>query len=129
MQVVVDKLKKSKNKEDCLKRVYDILSKKYVGDRLKTYTRLFDLIVSDINKLWSKKGFMHCTNINYLMRILLVNSGLFKDEDIKSKWTLIWYFSPHQYLKVRLSQNKFVNVDVWGKVYRIKFGDYAHGFN
>ena len=129
MQGVVKELKKSKNLEDCLKKAYDTLSEKYRGYRIKTYTRIYELFSKDVNKLWNKKGFMHCTNINYLMRILLVKSGFFKDKDIEQKWTFIWFFSPHQYLRVKLDKNKFVNVDVWAKPYGIKFGDYAHGFH
>ncbi|MBW2991376.1 hypothetical protein KY348_06780 [Candidatus Woesearchaeota archaeon] len=129
MQIIVNKLKKSRNKEDCLRKAYDILSKKNRGHRLKTYTCLPELFVCNVNKLWKKKGFMHCTNINYLLRILLVKSGFFKEKDIKSKWTLVWYFSPHQYLKIRLNKNKFVYVDIWAKPYGIKFGEYAHGLN
>lgn len=128
MQVVINKLKKSKNKEDCLKKAYDILSKKYRGYRVKTYTRFFDLFQSDLNKIWAKKDFLHCTTMNYLMRILLVKSGFFKDKDTKIKFSLVWYISPHQYLNVRLNK-KSVNIDLWGKAYGIKFGDYAHGFH
>lgn len=129
MQLLVSKLKKSKNKEDCLKKAYSFLSKKYTGSRLKTYIRFFALFSSDIGKMWGKSGYLQCNKINYLLRILLVKSGFFKDEDIKLKWTLVWYLSPHQYLNIRLDKNKSVNVDIWGKAYGIRFGDYAHGFH
>ena len=129
MQLIVNKLKKSRNKYDCLRKAYYVLSRKNRGYKLRTYTRLPELFICNVNKLWKKKGFMHCTNINYLLRILLVKSGFFNEKDIKSKWTLIGYFSPHQYLKIRLNKNKFVNIDVWAKPYGIKLGDSAHGFN
>jgi len=128
MQQIADKLKKSKSKEECLKKAYEILSKKYRGYKWRTYTRIHELFIGDVNKLWQKKGFMHCTNINYLLRIMLIKSGFFEDNDIRPKWTFV-NFTPHQYLRIRLSKNKFVNVDIWGKPYGIKLGNHAQGFN
>ena len=129
MEDIIKELKKSKTKKDCIKKAYSLLSKKYRGYKLYTYLRFFDLFVSDINKIWAKKGFLHCNLLNYLMRILLVKSGLFKENDIELKWTLIWYISPHQYLNIKINQNEFINIDLWGKAYGISFGDYAHGFH
>lgn len=128
MDRIVDDLKKSASKEECLKRVYDLLSNRYQGARVQTYLKFPAIFKKDINLIWSQKGFLHCTNINYVTRTLLVKSGFFKEEDIILKWTLIWYISPHQYLKVRLAENKFINMDIWAKNYGINFGDYARGF-
>lgn len=82
MQMIIDDLKKSSGKEACLKKAYEILNEKYRGYRVKTYTRLFDLFTTDIKKLWNTNGFLHCTNINYVMRILLIKSGHFEEDDI-----------------------------------------------
>ncbi|NLC31349.1 MAG: hypothetical protein GX765_04845 [Candidatus Moranbacteria bacterium] len=82
----------------------------------------------DVCFLWNQDGFLHCTNINYLARILLIESGFFKEEDIVLKWTLVWYISPHQYLRVKMIDDEFINVDIWAKNYKIEFGDYARGF-
>lgn len=128
MQKIVDEIKKSSGKEECLKKTYEILIAKYHGSHGKTYTKLIDVFEHDIGTLWSKSGFMHCTNINYVLRTLLIKSDFFKDEDICLKWTLVWYISPHQYVKVRVD-NRWVDVDIWAYAYGIKFGDYAHGFH
>lgn len=122
-------LKKAKNKKDCLKKTYSLLANKYKGKRIKTYLKLFDLFSFDLNKIWRKTGFLHCVHLNYLLKILLVKSEFFKTEDIKIKWTLVWYISPHQYLNIKIDKHQSINVDLWGKVYGIKFGDYAHGFS
>jgi len=129
MEALIKELKKSKTKKACIKKAYSSLLKKYRGYRFYTYIRFFDLFVLDINKIWAKKGFVHCAVLNYLMRILLIKSGLFDEDDIKLKWTLVWYISLHQYLKIRVGQNEFINIDLWGKAYGISFGDYAHGFH
>lgn len=31
--------------------------------------------------------------------------------------------------KAKIPENKFINIDIWGEVYGIKFGDYARGFH
>lgn len=125
---VIAELKKSSNKEDCLKFAYEILNKKYRGYRVKTYIKIFDIFSKDITKIWQKNGFLHCTNINYVTRTLLVKSGHFNDNEIKIKWTFVWYISPHQYLQVKINNSR-INIDIWGKVFGIKFGDYARGFH
>ncbi len=128
MQGIIVELKKSSNKEDCLGRAYEILSKKYRGYRVKTYTRIFEIFCKDILRLWQKNGFLHCTNINYVLRILLIKSEFFNDAEIKIKWALVWYISPHQYLQIKVNNN-WVNIDIWGKAFGIKFGDYSRGFH
>lgn len=125
---IVDDLKKSPGKEDCLRKVYFLLSSKYQGARVKTYLKLPLVFKKDVCFLWNQDGFLHCTNINYLARILLIESGFFKEEDIVLKWTLVWYISPHQYLRVKMIDDEFINVDIWAKNYKIEFGDYARGF-
>ncbi len=128
MQETINKLKESKNKEDCLKHSYEILIKKYKGHRVQTYAKLFGIFSNDIVKFWDKQGFLHCTNINYVMRTLLVRSGFFTDDEIKIKWTLVWYTSPHQYLQIKID-NSDINIDIWSYAYGIKYNDYAYGFH
>ncbi len=124
----VEKLKKTKNKKKCLETVYKIMIEKYHGNRIKTVTQLFKLFNLNIDNLWAINGFLHCTSINYLVSYILLKTGLFSEEDIRTKWTLIWFFSPHQYLQVKLN-DKFINIDIWAYIYGVKYGDYAHGFN
>lgn len=128
MLKIVEGLKQMKSRKECLELAYDILTKRYKGKRFRTYIALHQLFINNPKKLWNKK-YLICVKTNYLMRIFLVASGFFKDEDIKSEWSLIWYVSPHQYLRVKLDNSEFINVDVWGENNRIKFGDYARGFH
>ena len=129
MEATVQKLKASRDKKDCLVKTYGILSQKYHGYRFKTYARFLDLFRWDIRATWKANGFLHCTYMNYLLKILLVRSGFFKEEDIRFKWTLIWFVSPHQYVKVKLSESEWVDVDIWARIYGIPFGSHAHGFS
>jgi hypothetical protein len=128
IQETVNDLKKSKNKEECLKKAYNLLTKKYKGYKILTYLKFHQAFTTNINILWLRSGFLHCNQMNYLLRLLLVKSGLFTEEDIIHKYSFVYYTSPHQYLKINISSNGYVNVDVWGEANNVKFGDYASGF-
>lgn len=127
MEEAVAILKKSSSKEECLRRAYGILASKYEGRRVETYLRLWEGLTADPEKLWKRNGFLHCTNMNYLLRVLLVRSGFFTDQDIELKWTLVYYLSPHQYVRVKINERNYVKVDLWGKFFGVAFGDYARG--
>lgn len=123
----IQKLRKLKTKEEVLKSAYALLTKKYRGYRIKTITRIPELFDADVARLWARSGFLYCTHLNYLMKILLVGSNKFKEDDFVFQWTAIYYWSPHQYLKVRMDNERWVNVDVWARAYGIEFGQYASG--
>ncbi len=129
MRSLIEELRAAKNKEQALKHAYNILTGRYKGQRLKTFTHFWKLFIKNPYKLWASTDFLHCTNMNFLLRILIVKSGWFTDEDIKPTWTFVWLFSPHQYLKIRLSESNYVNVDIWGAAHGISYGDYARGFH
>ena len=117
------------SKEDTLRNAYDTISNRYVGGRLETFTRLHDLFSESVQDIWNRTGFLHCTNQNYLLALILVKSGRFRAEDVQPKWTMIWYCSPHQYLRVRVGNDHWVDVDPWARHYGISFGEHAKGFN
>lgn len=111
-----------------LQRAYEILDNRYWGQRWATLTRFPELFFTSETRLWPATGFMHCTNINRLLRSLLLASGYFREDDIRSRWTLIWFISPHQYLRVR-AEGRWIDIDVWARVFGIRFGDHAWGFH
>ncbi len=129
MREMINEIKRSPNQEQCLGISYEIMTGRYRGYRLRTFTRFFQIFTFDVKELWNKTGFMHCHNMSYLMRILLVESGFFNNNDIENKWTLVWYISPHQYLRVKLNNGEYINIDIWGATHGVKFGEYAHGFH
>jgi len=86
------------------------------------------LFIMDADKLWGMNGPLHCTNFCYLLRTLLVKSEIFKEEEVKQKLSWVYYYWPHQYLKIKLG-GEVVNIDAWGKKRGIRFGDYAKGFH
>lgn len=124
---VIAELKAAANSEECLRRAFDILSEKYHGSRLLTYLRLWELRPTPPEYLWARSGFLHCTHINALLRLLLLGSRKFRDDDIRTRWTLI-ILSPHQYSQVRIG-DRWINVDVWAHRFGIPLGEHAHWFH
>jgi len=129
MQKVVDRLKRTASQEECLKMAYDIMVERFKTHRFKAFGRIPEIFTFDIERLWDNSDFKLCHNLTYMLRILLVKSGHFNNEDLRAKWTQVWYISPHNFLIVKMKSGKTVNVDVWGADEGVKFGEYAHGFH
>lgn len=125
---IVSRLQKAKSREDCLRSAYDEIIKRFHGEYFRTIIGFFRIFEDDFSKLWNKKGWQHCHTLCFFLRVLLIKSGWFKEEDIVVKWTLIFYISPHQYLKVRASKNNWIAVDLWAASHKKPFGKYAKGF-
>lgn len=127
MRVVAEEIRQAADQEEALHQAYDALAKKYRGYRILTFLRLDCLLLSSLDALWARSGFLHCHHLNYLLRTLLVTSGHFENQAIQAHWTQIWLFSPHQYLTVAFEDGRVVEVDPWGRVYGIPLGSHAHG--
>ena len=129
LDAVIAELQRAPTQEECLLRAHTILTTKYYGHRWKNFTRFFHLWPSPVPTLWKTEGHMHCTNMNRILKELLVQSGHFSEKDVELRWTLLWCISPHQYVCARLSDGRTVYVDPWAYAHGIVFGDYAHGFH
>lgn len=127
--VVITTVRRTHSKEECLRTAYEMLTHKYHGGRLKTLTRCWELLPRSIDRLWAKSGFLHCTNLNRLLRYVLIESGHFQKRDIKARWTLLWYVSPHQFLHVHVGEGRWIAIDCRAKHYGVPYGEYAHGFS
>lgn len=127
-QEAVSQVAQASNQDEAIRRTYDILTARYHGERLKTYTRIWRLLENDLQQLWSRQGFLHCTKINKLLGRLLIESGWVQSEDIQFCWTLTWFISPHQYVRIKKTDGSILCLDIWGAAYGIPFGEYAHGF-
>lgn len=119
----------SSSKQEYLRTAYDSITTQHISGRLGTFLRAHELFSRGAEDLWGRTGFMHCTNQNYLLALLLVKGGFFDESDIRLRWTTVNYISPHQYLTIKVADDKWVNVDCWGRHYGISYGNYAHGFN
>ena len=123
-QTVLDELKeKSHSQEDFLKIAYAYITQKYIGGRMKTILYLSQVFQDPFS---FKSGYIQCHIQNYLLRVLLVKSGYFSDEDIQIK-TVFFNFFTHQYLKVKVGE-KWVDVDPHESYKSVPLGKHSQWF-
>ncbi len=121
MQKTIDYLKKrSKNKQEFLKKSFVFITKKFHGGRKYAVLKVHESW-KPLSSIWDKGGFANCMWMNYMLRVFLITSGFFTEEDIKIKHTFI-NFNIHQYLKVKVGK-RWIYIDAWAKVYGLKFGE------
>jgi len=118
--------------EDVLRQAYNIITSRFKGGGGSTFTQFSKMMWKDMSKAWNDKGFAQCTTQTFFLRLLLVKSGRFREEDVKVKHQLL-RFNIHQYLLVRI-KNKWVAVDPWARFKGIPLGrkiDYwfTHKYN
>jgi len=129
MEKKIKEFVKGKNKEEFLKESFFYLASRYSGSRINFVLKFGRLFEKNIFAIWSYRTYVHCTTMNYIFRIMLVKSGLFKDDDITLKLTNSWYVMVHQYLDIQFSENKHVTLDPWNYPFGIDYGKYGHGFS
>ncbi len=126
MDYAINKIKSEANSPyNFLELSYETLGNKYRSERFNTFLR-FSYLFKDLNEIWEMQGYIPCTQSSFLMRIFLVHSGQFSDEDIKIKHTF-FNFNIHQYLQVKIS-NKWIDVDVGEKQRGMPIGKHLKFF-
>lgn len=113
----------SKNNLEFLKNSYDFLTRNYYGSKVELFTKwryAFDGIFTH------KTGFIPCNVFNELLRVFLIKSGRFEDNDIRKRVTLLNFFI-HQYLQVNID-GKWIDVDMEYKNMDVPFGKHASIF-
>lgn len=123
----IQELKQADSLETAMEAALQILSSRYQSKRLHTYLFFYKWYEKDVNKLWQRTGFMHCTHQNFLFRVLMIESGWLNDEQIQFGFSLIWFVSPHQFLRVSLPTGE-VAIDPWNYRSGVPLGKYAAGF-
>jgi len=120
----IEKINLTSNTDfEYLKNSYDYLSSKYYGSKVELFTkwqRAFDDVFTH------KTGFVPCNVFNELMKIVLIKSGRFEDNDIRKRVTFLNLFI-HQYLQIKVS-GKWIDVDMEYKNMGVPFGKHASIF-
>ena len=124
-KTIVELKAQVKTKEEFLNLAFQFLGKKYRSERLNTIIK-FNYLFKPLEEIWSMSGYIPCTQSNYLLRIFLVNSGFFRENEIKKRHVFL-NFVIHQSLKVKLDK-KWVNVEVGEADRGIKIGEYLKFF-
>jgi hypothetical protein len=127
LAAAINKLSKQKDNKYAVEQALEILAKKYKSKRFSTYIFFYKIFENNPNKLWTRTGFMHCNQQNFLLRLLLVKSGKVEDSEIKFGYSMIWYMSLHQYLKIKVG-DIYLAADPWNYSRGAALGKYASGF-
>ena len=126
---MIDKINELKNKaenqEQFLNLAYYYLGSKYRSERLNTLLK-FNYLFKATDQIWPMNGYIPCTINNYLLKIFLVKSGWFGEEDIRRQHVFV-NFIPHQYLKVKVG-DKWLDVDVGEKQRGLPIGKHLKYF-
>ncbi len=121
--------KSSKNKKEALKKVIDYQLSIFYSEMRQAFPRFKFLFESSFNKLWKKKGFLHCHQQNFVLRRLLLGTKMFEEKDIKLKHTFC-YLNIHQYLKINIGKKKkeWINVDAFAMSLGYNLGEVLPNF-
>ncbi|VVB69781.1 Uncharacterised protein [uncultured archaeon] len=115
--------KQAKDDYDYLWRTYNYVTGKYDGQAKGSgFNRAF----WSLEKIWPVHDYAPDNQQNFILRIMLVKSGFFKDENIQVKYvSLNWYI--HQYLIIKTSKG-LIEVDPASDFRGIPFNKHAEGF-
>lgn len=102
---------------DFARRAHAYLSAKYTGSRIRTVTNFWRAF-QDPTRITS--GFLPCTCQNQLLRILLVRSGRFTDDDVELCAVPLNLFV-HQYVRLNVA-GKGIDIDPWSAFLGVPFG-------
>jgi hypothetical protein len=119
----------SNSDEEFIKKCFFFVVSLQKGHRINIFLKFSRLFWTDIEQIFNFRGYFHCTTSNYLLRTMLVKSGRISEKDIQQISTSTWGIFPHQYLRVKMGKNKYLNLDAWAYRFGIEFGDYSRGFH
>jgi hypothetical protein len=126
MRRAIRKLKKrASSRHDFVVKAYRLITGRYFGSRMKMITCV-DYLFRNLNWVWVHPGFMPCPQQNFVLRLFLVKSGLFKEEEIKVRHNF-FDFDLHQYLSVYVD-GSWINLDPWSKFLGKQLGEHAVWF-
>lgn len=99
---VVSKLEnESQNAFDYANKAQDFIRQHWHIGRFEVFQHLPLAFRKNIDQIWKRKGYAHCTSINLLYVNLLTHSKFFAPEDIRVKHKLFNFFI-HQYLELKI---------------------------
>lgn len=96
----------SKSKQEVLEKILDFQMSRFYSRMRQSIRRANLLFISSFDKLWNKKGLLHCHQQCFILRELLIKSKRFSKEDIKYRLSPC-YHTIHQYMLINMSDNPF----------------------
>ena len=129
LSVDINRLSKTSSQRSLAKKAFLYVVGNWGGPRYNMLFKFHRLFYRDISRIFKTKGYLHCTSMNYILRVLLVKSGLFSDSDISIRFTNTWFVCPHQYLEVKLDDGDVLYLDPWNYQFGISYGNVGSGFD
>ena len=124
LKEVVKKLDKIKDDERFAKGALNFLKSKYqVSGPITFFAHLHKLFWHNPNKIIERSGFSYCHVQNMMLKTILLESGRFKEEDIKMKLTFTGVI--HQYLVVKVNGG-WIEFDPWGYEKGVPYGKHLN---
>jgi hypothetical protein len=122
----IDNLKnQARTSEQFLKLAYDFVGLKYRSERLNTILK-FHCLFKTLDQAWAMTGYVPCTISSYILKIFLVRSGFFKENEVGRKYSFV-NFILHQYLRVKVD-GQWLDVDVGERQRNLPLGQHLKYF-
>lgn len=129
LKKVIRDFSEQSSSEEFLKKSFEYITQNWWWDRYGIFLYMLRLSETRIWDILKTKWYLHCTTMNYLLRVMLVKSWYYQDNQIQEKWTHIWYIAPHQYLHIVLDNWEYIDIDPWNYQFGIPYGSYGKGFD
>ncbi len=123
---VVDRMKRqAKNDYDFLWQAYNYVTGKYDG-KWNNLSEFISRRFWSLERIWPVHDHVPDTQQNFILRIMLLKSGFFRDEDIEPKHVALNFFI-HQYLIIKTTKG-LIEVDPASDYKGATFNKHAEGF-
>lgn len=113
---------KDKDKIATLKNVYDYMTNQYIGDgdvyNLRTIPALLSIGDFNTKGILNKKTFLLCHTQNKMVKSLLVDTGMFDDDEITIQIEFLKHIYIHQWVLVKTTDLE-IKVDPFFKKFEI----------
>ncbi len=114
------------SKRRLLELAFEFIGSRYHSERLGTITRFPRLFIG-LDEIWSREGFVQCTLSNFMLRIILVKSGLFRDDEVRRRHTFA-NGVPHQYLQAWVD-GRWIDLDPGEMQRGLRIGEHFFGLH
>jgi hypothetical protein len=108
------------NKLQTVENVHEYMRQTYSGNddvlKIKNLLSIFNFGDFSTKSILDKKIFLWCHAQNRLLRSILINTGLFKDDDITIQKRLFTSFFIHQWLVINIYDKK-IKVDPYYNIF------------
>ena len=115
----------SRTRRMLLEKILEFQLSNFYSEMHQVWNQFSLLFEDSFQKLWDKKGFLHCHQQAYVLRRLLLETKRFSEDDLAYRITFC-YGNIHEYLLVNIgdSENKeWIKVDAYAMSLGFRLGE------